>query len=297
LIRVLIRKLTTRPIWWWERNRRYAIRRLWSKLPPRDSLQDATQTIIVLTTPNMLDEAAWSAWSWTTHLGDRFATRIIVDGPFGNGFLSEVRRVLPGASVESSSALLQQALEGRDALSRFVKQHPLGTKLAILIHLQTRLDVLYSDSDVLVFDRPSNLNDNIRNQLPCYNIESEQSAYDVRMIEHGASLGLSPRERFNSGLMYIPQNSLDVMRAEELIANWNPNFFSWFTEQTALALLMRLAGAVPLPTDRYVVSNQRQFWWQEDVDYSRVHTRHFTGTTRHLLYAKGYTHLSKSSRK
>jgi hypothetical protein len=50
---------------------------------------------------------------------------------------------------------------------------------------------------------------------------------------------------------------------------------------------MRHANAQPLPDSRYVISNRRQFYWEQDVDYKSIVARHFTGTVRHVMYRYG----------
>jgi hypothetical protein len=52
---------------------------------------------------------------------------------------------------------------------------------------------------------------------------------------------------------------------------------------------------VPLDATKYVVSPQRQFWWEEDVNYGAIHTRHFTGTVRPLLYSRGFACLQAAA--
>ena len=56
---------------------------------------------------------------------------------------------------------------------------------------------------------------------------------------------------------------------------------------------MKQSGAKPLPRKRYVVSTQRQFYFEEDVDYDQMSLRHFVTPVRHLMYSKGMPKLWK----
>ena len=60
---------------------------------------------------------------------------------------------------------------------------------------------------------------------------------------------------------------------------------------------MNHANALPLDQYCYVISTKRQFWLDQDVDYDRICTRHFTGPVRHLMYSRGYGYLLREAEK
>ncbi len=288
------RRFTTRVVRWWEQNRPYPVRKKWSSLPPVRSLATPGPTLLVLTTPPMLDESAWCAWSWARYLGNSFRVVVASDGGLPSRF-QEIKSILPDAEITQAAAIAQAGDPGHIHLAAFLSGHPLGRKLAAILALQKSQDLLFFDSDVLALAPPVSLLAMIARRQPCFNQESQPAAYDWEIVEAGRQLGLSPCDRLNSGLLYIPKNSLDAGLADRLLAGRSSPAISWFTEQTVLAFLMHAAGAQPLPPERYVVSNDRMFWWQEDIDYAAVDARHFTGMTRHLLYMRGYPHLRGSA--
>jgi len=45
-----------------------------------------------------------------------------------------------------------------------------------------------------------------------------------------------------------------------------------------------------------VVSNCRQFYWESDCNYTTITARHFTGTVRHVMYARGMPEVLQQSK-
>ncbi|MGF1452342.1 MAG: hypothetical protein ACFB21_09760 [Opitutales bacterium] len=287
--------MTVRPVWYWERARPYPVKRAWKKLPTVSTQAAEPSVLAVLTTPAMLDEAAWVAWSWSRHLSDLVSPRIIVDGKVPSAFVRQVSRILPQVECISMSEVLAGHLSAFDCLRYFCHAHPLGRKLAMILSLQEVADVLYCDSDVLAFQEPQELVGCMHAGHACYNQEDGVASYDPDMLAAGQQEGLTPELRLNSGLLFLPKQSIDLQQANRLLSHWEPRSLNWFSEQTAMALLMNSAGAIGLTSENYVVSNARQFYWQPDIDYTRVQSRHFTGTTRHLMYLKGLPYLLRAT--
>lgn len=290
-----LRRSTTRLVWWFERNRPYPIRSQWNSLPAIAVPSEADLRVQILATPSTCDEAAWCAWSWAKHSGMRHSIDVLVDGAIDPSFTARLSRIVPGAEVRAMHTLLGE-WEGYSHLRSLCERHPLGRKLVTILGEQIRADVVFSDCDVLLFRRPTDLAQHVRSRVCCYNQERGAPAYDESIIRSGSTLGMKPSLRLNSGLLYIAKGSLQPQLAEELLLRQSSESQeSWFVEQTIMAFLMEAAGAVPLDATKYVVSPQRQFWWEEDVDYGAIHTRHFTGTVRPLLYSRGYACLQAAA--
>ncbi|MFM6623620.1 MAG: hypothetical protein ACKPJO_31330, partial [Dolichospermum sp.] len=83
-----------------------------------------------------------------------------------------------------------------------------------------------------------------------------------------------------------PHSALNIEICDYLLSEqYDSN--SWFVEQTILAVLMKQAGGTPLSKSKYVVSSQRQFYFEKDVNYHQISVRHFVTPVRHLMYSKG----------
>src|SRR5277367_3622044 len=88
----VIRKLLTRPVWWWERQRGYPVRLRFNRLPPI-AVQKAANRFVVLTTPAGFRDALWTAWSWYRYLrGRHFELHFVIDGKITEAEESTARR-------------------------------------------------------------------------------------------------------------------------------------------------------------------------------------------------------------
>lgn len=290
----IIRKLTTRPVWWLETRRPYPIRDAWKRLPPIQA-KNGPLSFAVLTTPRTFNDALWTAWSWLRFLKDAVRLEIYVDGSLDDKMRRSLDQLLPGSGLfEAIPAIMAGDGFPRDVES-FILDHPMGRKLGLYFLQQTRGKFLYSDADVLAFNEPSELLQALA--FPgggAYFCEETAGSFTPEIVKRAGQLGITPLESFNAGLLLIPGNSLSRETASELLRDWKAHVGDWFIEQTVLACLLRPALMMPLPRNRYVLAEARQFYWQPDVDYSRIAARHFTGTTRHVMYLKGMPWILRS---
>lgn len=290
----MIRKLLTKPVWWYERKRAYSVRLRHSALPPLSVAPGGTR-FAVLTTPQSLPDALWAAWSWFRFLRG-FELQLVIDGQLSPAAEHDARRLFPGISICEAGPLLDRFSREEPRLTGFLRGHPLGRKLGVVLALSQQGALLYSDHDVLAFNQPTELLRFIESNLPCFLLEEVDGTRDAEIVERAHAIGADYLPRFNSGLLYVPKGSLSSKLAADLVESWNPPVRSWFTEQTVFSVLMRDCGAMPLPEERYVVSNRRQFYWQQDVNYHAIAARHFTGTVRHVMYRYGIPQILRQSK-
>lgn len=292
----IVRKLTTKPVWWWERKRSYPIRSRYDLLPPLP-VKEGQVRFVVLATPETLGDALWSSWSWYRYLRDEnVALQIAVDGPISADESATAARLFPGISIASAQEACRYVCEREPALEAFLDGHPTGRKLALILALSDQGPILYSDFDVLAFGPPHELLASIRRNKACYFAEETDGTRDPVIVERARDLGLNYLSKFNCGFMYIPQGALPMNTAAEILATWRPPGNSWFAEQTVLSVMLNDVHAEALPEDRYVISVCRQFYWERDVDYATIAARHFTGPVRHVMYGKGMPLILRQSR-
>jgi hypothetical protein len=292
----LFRKLLTKPVWWWERKRRYPIRQKHDRLPPLP-VKPHPGRLAVLTTPDNFCDALWSAWSWYRLVHDKFELELVVDGVVSKPEEAAAKKLFPSVRILPAASIVSPLRQSHPVLARFFDQHPLGKKLGIILALQAERPLLYSDQDVLAFNFPTELTEGINQGVPLHLCEENAGCFDSDILDRARELGLAHAPRLNSGLLFIPQGALSLDLATQLLTKWQLPLRSWFTEQTILSVLLQQAGGVPLSREHYVVSNRRQFYWETDVVYSSIAARHFTGTTRHVMYARGLPHLLQQSLK
>jgi len=283
----MLRKLFTRPIWWWERKRPYPIRSRFHLLPPLGVVKGPAR-FVVLTTKPALRDAMWTAWSWYGYLRPLgFELQLAVDGEIPAGEATAVQKLFPGISIYNVRSVLAKLCEGRPALAALFENHPYAKQVGLVLAQSGQGSIVYSDHDVLAFNPPTELLTCIRKQVPCYFVDEGPGCHDPSLVERLNAMGLDYIRRLNAGFMYVPQNALSVDLAEQIMAHWNPDPYYYFTSQTILSALMRSANAQALPDNRYVISTRRQFYSETDVDYSAIAARHFTGPVRHVMYRFG----------
>lgn len=241
----------------------------------------------VLTTPQCFCDALWAAWSWYRFIHASFELEFVVDGEISERDKNAAQSVFPGVGVLRAEAIVSPLRKSYPILAPFFDHHPLGKKLGVILALQCERPLLFSDHDVLAFNSPSEIAVATSDRTPLYITEQKEGLFDPEIIQRAQRLGLEHARDLNSGLLYVPKGSLSIPLASEILADWHPPMRSWFTEQTVLSVLLRQGGGLPLSKQKYVVSNRRQFYWEEDIDYSTIMARHFTGPVRHVMYRKG----------
>ncbi|MGD0345839.1 MAG: hypothetical protein ABSA85_03730 [Terracidiphilus sp.] len=292
----IVRKLTTKPVWWWERKRQYSIRFRHDLLPPL-TVEKGPVQFAVLTTPEALNDALWAAWSWYRFLQPHgFELQLAVDGEIAETERSAAQRLFPGVSIYDVNPIIASLCEGRPALKLFFEHHAPGKQVGLTLALSRLGPVLYSDHDVVAFNPPVELLACVERYTPCYFLDDANGCHDPSLVEIVHAMGLETIRRLNAGFLYIPHNALSIDLAEQILTQWNPVPHYYYTPQTVMSTLMRSANAQPLPEDRYVISNQRQFHWEKDVEYGAIAARHFTGTVRHVLYKYGMPLILQQSR-
>jgi len=281
----LFRRLTTRAIWNFERTRSYPVRQKVDNLPSIPVVNHDSM-LAVLTTGDAFCDAIWAGWSWTRYLGDKFELVIFVDGQVSLKNQEIASKILPGVRIECVKEKTRALRDNVPELNQFCNTHRLGLKLALVLLLQSERNVLYSDHDVIAFNQPVEILSHVANNKPFFIQEESVSSYDTDVLERASKLHLNAAEGLNSGLMFAPKDSLSITEARNILRDLPRSFSSWFTEQTIFGVLFNSANAIPLPKNRYVVSNRRQFYWDEDIKYEDIVARHFTSPVRHVLYRK-----------
>jgi hypothetical protein len=252
---------------------------------------------VVLTSPDTLDDALWTAWSWYRYLRhEDCGLEIAVDGVVSAAQSAAAARLFPGLAIYPAESACRYVYDREPSLETFLHGHPTGRKLALILALSDQGPVLYCDHDVLAFGPPIELLASIRRNVACYFPEELDGTRDPSIVARAKSLGLDYIPEFNSGFLYIPRGTLPMKRAAEILATWRPPGDSWFTEQTVLSVMLRVVNAEALPSSRYVVSVCRQFYWERDVDYKTIVARHFTGPVRHVMFGIGMPWVLRQSR-
>jgi hypothetical protein len=278
----------------YERSRSYPQRqRIWDYSFTCNDRQE--RVFLIITAGDQINNAAWTAASFLTQsalIRESFGLVFCLDGPAKPaGDEQKLASSFPRARILTSSTILSELGTELPQLVRFANYHPMGRKLASLVAFNRLSDVLYSDSDVLGFAPPTELEEAIEEHRPTYIGQSEAS-YDSVTLARIRSEGLQPPDPpLNAGFVFAHRAGVPGELANRLSPDPEKTDPSsptwWWIEQTILSGLFGRLGATVLPMDRYVVSLKRQLPFEEDVDYSRICVRHFVAPVRHLMYKKG----------
>lgn len=289
----LIRKILTRHIWWWETHRNYPIRDQVFYFSPIAVNPEARNILAVLTTANAISDAAWTAQSLLRYLPPDTGLLMVIDGDLHGSKIQALKELFPGIQLTSTLTLLEQLRSIAPKVAQLGDYHPLGRKLAAILILQKQYNLIYSDSDVLCFREIPEIVNAISGKSGLYLQDIVGVKTDKTILNKVQILGLKYTQTINTGFLFIPKNSLEVDLAEEIMNDINEPLKSWFCETTVIAVLMQQSQAKPLPKNRYVVSGQRQFYFENDVDYEYIALRHFITPVRHLMYLKGMPRLAQ----
>lgn len=277
-----------RPVRFLETHYWYPVRKRIDLLPPvRCAATSRDGELLILTTPGSWYDAIWSAWSYLRYFADRLHLTIACDGVPPAGLVAAVPRIFPGADVIDARAFVA-SLDDGEQLRYFAAHNPFGNKLRLVLAMQQKSPVLYSDSDVLVHNTPHEILDHLRDRplAPLY-MQSAAECGDEWVAQRAAELGSSLNPHFNFGQVWLPRGSLPLSRAAEILTGWSPEKNGYFAEQNVVSILLTEAGGVGLPVDRYVANAQRMFYFEDDVDYDALASRHYVNLIRNLMYSRG----------
>lgn len=264
---------------------RPALRKL-HRFQPKASVAGALD-LVVLTTPRYWTESLWAAYSWLHFFPTPLNLSLYVDGAVTAPQRTEFSRLYPGASL-AAPGTLDRSL-GSPALDLMLQHHRFGRKLNLLLTLNQKAPVLFTDSDVLCFRRPDELVADIAAGGPARFLRERSYEHVDPWIQGRArARGIELPANFNSGVLYLPQGALSLTLARALTETWTVEDNHLLTEQTLLGALLAAAGGTALPPDRYLTSWDGMITWRRDrTDLSAVVMRHYCGVVRHRFYAEG----------
>jgi len=288
------RKLLTKPIWFRETRRTYPIRSQAFEFPPI-AVNPMPETILAILAPaSHACDVAWAARSLLHQLPSDLGLLVVIHGGLAPSLVAQFERSFPGMLFQSASEYRDPTKVPKN-LGLLAEKHKIGHKPAMLMRLQERYNVLYSDMDVLAFNSMPEVSNSIANGGPPLYLQDEVGLTSDPVLQgYIRSRGHPCVEALSGGFHYIPRNSFSFDLAEDLLQPGNYDPDCWFSDQSLLAVWMADAGGVGLPLSRYVNSFDRQFYFEKDVDYSAISLRHFNSPVRHLMYSRGMPLLRKA---
>ncbi len=258
-------------------------------LPPPPARPEGT--LLVLIEPRLSLDALWAAWSWLRFM-PTVRLDIVVDGVPSPRMTKAFAALFPGGHRLLAAAELLPFISGAsEGLNRFCRENVYGRKLLGTMAMNHDGPLLYSDGDILAFERPDEILSHFHGGTASYNSESKPQQ-DPEILGRVKTLGLEVLPDINAGLFTAGRGVIDLKLASDLLADWPWPDAHRYTEQALVGAMLSRAKATALPADRYVTSWQGMWPWQKDIAYEGVKVRHFFGVVRHLLYLRGMPRLA-----
>lgn len=223
-----------------------------------------------------LAEQIASIRSFLRHAGRPNRFVVVSDGTHSSESIELLRRVDECVSVESVPAPNVSA-SGR--LADYLRNHPTGKQLALVMALPREAPALYVDSDVRFFSgAPDLANYAASDTAAAYYLRDCGFAGDQRLLR-------SEEEKsrpVNTGALLIRRRldwSVGVDRFHQLESE--PNFF---TNQTITHLVMHANHAEPFDPVRYVLQLDDQFMYRDHYAGPQIALRHYVDPVRHKFW-------------
>ncbi len=284
----ILQRAISRAKWEFWRRRSYPIRQRVFDLPPRVIPPGAECELVIMTTPALAADAAWSARSILAGVAPCEAgLHFAIDADASATEESRVRleRTFPGVRISRAQDLAETLQADAPSVVAFSRRNAMGRKLAVTLAANREHHTIYSDSDVVALAPMPEVAAPLREATQACHLQCVAgTCLDPLVAARGRSLGAGICENLNGGFNFAPRAALDLDLAEAMLRGLDFGAIGWFGETVVLATLMHRAHSVPLPRARYVVSNEGQFPGEPQIDHTRIALRHFVTPVRHLLY-------------
>lgn len=296
LIRNLLRRM---PIWvrvqtlnregWGNAAKRLYVQRRILTTPSIETAQEGPTEVRVLTWHRDWLNLLWTLKSFYHYAGVRYPL-YIHDGGLKHYHFEQLKDHFPNAVIVEAGEAEDRVTSifrsaGWKRCLAYRQKNMATRKLFDFFALSRAERIISIDSDILFFDRPSELLDPSTTGTNLYN---KDLAYGYSMTEEELvdAFGFTVEPLINSGLSRVEVRSIDFNRIEYWLGHNRLYSNDWVTEQTLHALCSTLSGVQLLP-ESYAVNTQRGF-------PRKVIAKHYPGYFRPLLYQEGMVRLLDS---
>ena len=224
-----------------------------------------------------LPEQVASVRSFLRHVGRPAIFNVVSDGSYSELSKRLLQNLDPCVSVRDAADWMPKDLPAN--IYPYLKNHPTGRQLALIMSLPVNNPVLYVDSDILFFAGADDLRAHVeRRDVPALYLADCRFSGDERLLR-GPDEAIDP---VNTGFLLLFQKldwSLSVQRFLELKSE--PTFF---TNQTMTHLTMHANGAAPFDPRKYVLQLDDQFVYPDRYADPNIALRHYVNPVRHKFW-------------
>jgi hypothetical protein len=224
-----------------------------------------------------LPEQVASIRSFLRHVGRPKMFNVVSDGSYSEASKRILQDIDPSISVRDAADWVPKDLPAN--IYPYLKNHPTGRQLSLIMSLPIDAPVLYLDSDILFFAGAADLHAHVdKRDVPALYLADCHFSGDERLLR-GADEEAQP---VNTGFLLLFQKldwSLSVERFLEL--RGAPTFF---TNQTMTHLTMHANGAAPFDSRKYVLQLDDQFVYPDRYANRAIALRHYVNPVRHKFW-------------
>ena len=224
-----------------------------------------------------LPEQVASIRSFLRHVGRPVMFNVVSDGSYSETSKRLLREIDPCVTLRNAADWVPKDLP--EEIYPYLRHHPTGRQIALIMALPVDAPTLYCDSDILFFAGASDLHTQIESRrVPALYLADCRFSGDDRLLQ-GADEANYP---VNTGFLVLFQKldwSLGVQRFLEM--KGAPIFF---TNQTMTHLAMHANGAAPLNPRKYVLQLDDQFIYPDCYASPEIAFRHYVNPVRHKFW-------------
>ena len=247
------------------------------RLPAIETQRNFPLEVFSYSGETALPEQVASIRSFLRHVGRPVHFTVVSDGTYSDESRHLLKQLDPSVAVSDASEWIPDDLPAQ--IQPYLKTHPTGRQLALIMSLPRSGPVLYLDSDVLFFAGAGDLLAYVEaRDVPAFYMADCQFSGDERLLRDPAE-GKDP---VNTGFLLLFRKldwSASVRRFLEL--EGEPNFF---TNQTMTHLAMHANGAAPFDPRKYVLQLDDQFIFPDRYANPAIAVRHYVNPVRHKFW-------------
>jgi hypothetical protein len=226
---------------------------------------------------NTLPEQVASIRSFLAQAGRPKQFTVVSDGSYTAASIELLENIDRCVRVKKTPPILPSGLP--DTIQSYLREHPTGKQLALLMSLPTNGPTLYTDSDVLFFPEARELaNLSQSSAVPAFYLADYHFSGDERLL-------LDPAEKqnpTNTGFILLFRKLDWSFGLERLrMLSGPPNFF---TNQTVTHLCMHANGALALDPGKFVLQLDDQFIYRDRYAGRSLAIRHYVNPVRHKFW-------------
>jgi hypothetical protein len=224
-----------------------------------------------------LPEQVASIRSFLRHVGRPSRFTVVSDGTYSARSRWLLAQLDPCVAVSDVGEWLPENLPAE--IYPYLKTHPTGRQLALIMSLPKDAPVLYLDSDILFFKGAADLHEYAAAQdVPAFYLADCRFSGDERLLRDRSET----TDPVNTGFLLLFQPldwSHSVRRFLEL--DGAPNYF---TNQTMTHLTMHANGASPFDPRKYLLQLDDQFVYPDRHVHPGIAMRHYVNPVRHKFW-------------